>query len=72
MSSDLSLATASRRELRNLLMTMLLFKAPAWARHVNLEGQKVQERPGDVNMLPRSGHAQRECISSWSWRMIWW
>ena len=29
MSSDLSLATASRRVLRNLAMTTLLFKAPA-------------------------------------------
>ena len=37
MSSDLSLATASRRELRNLAMTTLLFKAPYWCEHVNLK-----------------------------------
>ena len=38
MSSDLSLATASRRELRNLAMTVLLFKVPAClGGHVNLQ-----------------------------------
>lgn len=63
MSSDLSLATASRRELRNLAMTTLLVKAPAClGERGNLRGQKIEAGLENVNML----RGQRGFISSWS------